>query len=119
MGWFRKEGEKSFGTCALTQAGFIRVMTNEALSGKRIEYSEARELLGHLTRMEGHVFWPTNVSFLDATALFSERIFGHRQVTDAYLLGLAIREKGILVTLDKAILHLAGHEYRKHVHLLD
>jgi hypothetical protein len=39
-------------------------------------------------------------------------------VTDAYLLGLAIREELILVTMDKAILHLAGSEHRKHVLLL-
>jgi len=39
-------------------------------------------------------------------------------VTDAYLLGLAIQQNLILITLDKALLHLAGKENSKHVLLL-
>jgi hypothetical protein len=34
---------------------------------------------------------------------FRDRIIGHQQITDAYLLGLAIRKKARLVTFDKAI----------------
>lgn len=34
----------------------------------------------------------------------------HRQITDVYLLELAVKESGVLVTLDKAIRHLAGAE---------
>lgn len=41
-----------------------------------------------------------------------------KQVTDAYLLGLAVREDVILTTMDKGILHLAGDEHSKHVLLL-
>jgi hypothetical protein len=40
-------------------------------------------------------------------------------VTDAYLLGLAVRERLALVTLDKAVVYLAGNEHRKHVLLLE
>jgi hypothetical protein len=46
------------------------------------------------------------------------RLYGTNQVTDAYLLGLAVRENRILVTMDKGILHQAGDEHRKQVLLL-
>lgn len=47
------------------------------------------------------------------------RIFGHQQVTDAYLLGLAIKEEGALVTFDKGIQYMAGAEFSQHVLLLE
>ena len=49
---------------------------------------------------------------------FARKIFGHLQINDAYLLGLAIHEKGVLLTRDKGILHLAGSEFTKNEKLL-
>ena len=40
-------------------------------------------------------------------------------MTAAYLLGMAIKEQGKLVTFDKGVVYLAGDEYRKHVLLLE
>lgn len=118
MTWFRGSGEKAFSTCALTQAGFLRIMSNPVFLKEKIKLSEARQLLGDLTRLKGHTLWPINIDFLEATKPFHEKMQGHRQVTDAYLLGLAIHEKGTLVTLDKAIRHLAGDEFAKHILLI-
>ncbi len=53
------------------------------------------------------------------SAPFAERLFGHQQITDACLLGLAVREDGVLVTMDKGIAYLAGEEYSKNLLLLD
>ena len=44
---------------------------------------------------------------------------GHRQTTDAYLLGLAVFNKGKLATLDRGIVYLAGNEYSGHVELIE
>jgi len=46
------------------------------------------------------------------------RLYGTKHVTDAYLLGLAVQSDLVLVTMEKAIIHLAGAEYRKHVLVL-
>lgn len=119
MQWFHKSGERAFSTCALTQAGFVRIVTNPTFLQDKITFDEARRLLDDLTHLKGHSFWPINLSFLDATAPLAGRILGHRQVTDAYLLGLAIREKGILATLDKATRHLAGDEFARHVLVIE
>jgi uncharacterized protein len=61
-----------------------------------------------LTRLPGHHFWTMDVDFLSTVEPLLERFFGHQQVTDAYLLGLAIRKKGKLATFDKALRSLAG-----------
>jgi toxin-antitoxin system PIN domain toxin len=116
--WFLGEGRHSFATCALTQAGFVRVLSNPTLTGVAVHIAEAQDLLRTITQIEGHQFWPIERGPLESVALFSGTLQGFRQITDAYLLGLAIQRKGTLVTLDKAIPHLAGHEHRKNVKLL-
>ncbi len=80
---------------------------------------EALAMLDRVTQLPGHSFWPMEVAFLDAVAPFAERLFGHQQVSDAYLLGMAIRKKGRLVTLDRAIETLAGSEFRNAVVVLE
>jgi predicted nucleic acid-binding protein len=50
-----------------------------------------------------HHFWPDEISFHDAIAQLGREVVGHRQITDAYLLGLVIFRKGKLATFDRAI----------------
>jgi predicted nucleic acid-binding protein len=64
-------------------------------------------------------YWPITTSWTSLVEPFRERIYGHRHVTDAFLLGLAIKEHGVLVTLDKALRHLAGPKLSKHVLVLE
>lgn len=63
---------------------------------------EALPLLGEIVRQKNHIFWPDDIGLLDERVP-SGLLVGHRQVTDAYLLGLAIRRKGRLFTLDAGI----------------
>ena len=49
-----------------------------------------------------HAFWPDAVSLLDAGRISWSAVLGARQVTDAYLLALAVEQGGRLVTLDRA-----------------
>ncbi len=50
-----------------------------------------------------HEFWPCTPSLLDTSAVDASRLHGHRQVTDAYLLALAVRHGGRLVTFDLGV----------------
>ena len=64
---------------------------------------EVLDHLRHFCSSPHHVFWTESVSLTD-TALFNlAHIGGHRQITDVYLLGLAKRRGGTLVTLDDSI----------------
>ncbi len=65
----------------------------------------------------GYRYQPIGEEWQTLTEPFAKQLHGHNQVTDAYLLGLAIREGLVLTTFDKALLHMAG-EYKKHVLLL-
>jgi hypothetical protein len=76
-------------------------------------------MLADLARHPGYRYWPITANWIALVAPFRERVFGHQQINDAYLLGLAVKEKGILVTLDKAIKFLAGAKYSKNVLVLE
>ncbi len=117
--WWKESEGKPWATCPLTQAGLVRIISNPGFPPDPVNVAEALQLLTDITHRPGHSFWPMDISFAEAVQPFRDRLFGHRQVTDAYLLGLAIRNKGKLATLDRAIRAMAGREFAQYVTVLD
>jgi toxin-antitoxin system PIN domain toxin len=115
--WFEVSGHRDWGVCAFTGAGLVRLLTNPKIASFSVE--EASDLLAALTDHPGYHFWPITDDWATLASPFIERVFGHQQITDAYLLGLAIKEGGVLVTMDAAIKYLAGARYADHVLLLE
>jgi uncharacterized protein len=116
--WFGSPGDKEWGTCPLTEAGLIRYVMNPAAGFPAAGLEAAIDALGKLAQRPGHRFWPITNGWGTLTADFASCIFGHEQVTDAYLLGMAIKEDGVLVTFDKGIRYLAGPQYADNVLIL-
>ena len=50
-----------------------------------------------------HVFWPDDISLRDDTRVDFNRVQGHHQITDLYLLALAVHRGGCLASFDQAI----------------
>jgi len=113
--WFSTPGIQ-FAICAFTEAGFLRIMTG-ARPGQ-ITMPDATAILNQLTQHPGYRYLSITADWQTLCSPFFARLYGTNQVTDAYLLGLAVRENLVLFTMDKGILHLAGKEHRKHVLLL-
>jgi len=61
------------------------------------------ERLAEACRQAIHEFWPDEVSLLDPHVVDNRRIHGPRQLTDLYLLALAVHNQGRLVTFDSGI----------------
>jgi toxin-antitoxin system PIN domain toxin len=104
--WFDRNSHKRWATCPFTQAAFVRIVTNPAFSSDAVTPQEAVKLLGSNLDNPSHRFWADEISFVQAVQPFERRLKGHQQVTDAYLLGLAIHKKGKLVTMDRALVAL-------------
>ncbi len=115
-GWFYGSPDLEWSMCAFTESGFLRIVTVPRPG--RIPMADATEILNQLTQHPGYRYLPITADWQTLCSPFFKRLYGTNQVTDAYLLGLAVREDLVLVTMDKAILHLAGKEYRKHILLL-
>jgi predicted nucleic acid-binding protein len=61
-----------------------------------------------VVKRPSHRFWRDEIGFVQAARPFAAQLIGHQQITDAYLLGLAVHKKGKLLTLDRGIRSLAG-----------
>ncbi len=117
--WFRSSGKDNWGVCPLTEIGFVRITTNPSFYPGPRTHEQATSALAELANRPGYRYWPLTESWTALTAPFAPRISGHQQVTDAYLLGLAIKENGVLVTFDKGIKYIAGAEFSRNVLILE
>jgi uncharacterized protein len=109
--WFTRRPAVPFATCPITQAAMLRLLMQEIAGSTRFSIDEACAALENLVEHPRHVYWPDDTPYLEATTALLKRMQGHRQITDAYLLGLARHHGGKLATLDKAIVGLAGPEF--------
>lgn len=101
--WFRRNHSMGWATCPVVQAGFVRVSSNPVAIPGAKSPAEAFALLHEITALENHTFWKDDVRIDRSKLVAHARIVGHRQVTDAHLLAVALRHKGRLATLDGGI----------------
>lgn len=99
---FTKTWCLDWASCPLTENGFVRV-TAQLNPKLRQAHKVARSALVQTCANTSHQFWPDDQSILQDGFLNWDAIQGHRQITDAYLLGLAQRRAGRFVTLDRRI----------------
>ena len=101
--WFGRNRKRGWATCPITVNGCVRVLSNPAYPTVSTTPAEAASRLGALCAGPGHEFWSDSVSLLDEPLFRPQAITGHRQITDIYLLGLAVRHGGRLATFDRSI----------------
>lgn len=100
--WLEAEIRHGWASCAITQNGFTRVISQPRYPSP-IPVTQAIMRLANATRGKHHEFWSCQLSLLDQRVIDPTRIHGPRQVTDVYLLALALRNGGRFVTFDRAI----------------
>ncbi len=100
--WFTTHHTAGWATCPMTQCAFVRISMNPRYSGLGEVSVRAAALLESVVELPFHEFWADDLPF-SADEVPKAGITGHRQITDAYLLGLAAHHGGKLVTLDRGI----------------
>ena len=101
--WFARHSRAGWATCPFTQAAFVRILSNPAFSTNALTPANALRVLESNLRLPSHHFWPDSISVVDALKNIEGRFTGHRQITDAYLVSLAVHHRGKLATLDHGI----------------
>ena len=99
--WFAENGQPAWATCPLTENGFIRIASHPNYPNRPGDVPAVCYILGQICESSGHHFWSDDLSILDI--LEPDAIITSAQITDVYLLGLAVRKKGKLATLDQRI----------------
>jgi uncharacterized protein len=111
--WFERNARHGWSTCPITQIGFVRILSNPSMSENAPNLTEATRLLKQNIAHPNHEFWPEDITYAEAVEPLASRLQGHRQITDAYLLGLAMHRKGRLATFDRSIAALLPEGRRK------
>ncbi|HYU19592.1 MAG TPA: TA system VapC family ribonuclease toxin [Chloroflexota bacterium] len=99
--WFAQTGRLSWATCPITENGFVRIASHPRYPNRPGSVGAVLEILSQLCAAEGHQFWSENVSIRDLIG--PDQLISHAQVTDAFLLGLAVHQAGKLATLDQRL----------------
>lgn len=100
--WFRHNLDAGWASCPITENGTARIMASPGYPNPL----PVAEVLSRLAQaMDGgdHRFWPDDVSLTDASIFDVGALLGPKQITDRYLLALAVRNNGRLVTFDQSM----------------
>lgn len=100
--WLVTNMAHGWASCPLTQNGCLRIMSQPSYPGTQ-PMAVLLDMLHASTHQPHHAFWPDGVSMLDAALFHRPHIHVSRQITDLYLLALAVRNDGRLVTFDQRI----------------
>jgi len=100
--WLQGNIGQGWASCPITQNGLVRIMSQPAYP-QSVSPFQAAELLRSATATSHHEFWTDNISLLDEKQFDMTRLHGARQITDAFLLALAVKYRGRFVTFDTAV----------------
>ena len=105
--WFGEVRRRRWATCAITQLAFVRLTSNPRVVGGQITPAQAVWALAEMAALPQHEYWPDSPEPLALATLQNPALVGHRQVTDAWLLGLAAQRGQRLATLDRGLVSYA------------
>jgi uncharacterized protein len=100
--WLESHARDGWASCPITENGCVRIMSHPGYPNA-LPVRAIMERLAEAGASSFHEFWADDVSLLDAEVANSARIHGPRQITDVYLLALAVRHRGRFVTLDGSV----------------
>lgn len=106
--WFGARRRARWATCTLTQLGLIRLISNPAFSRDALSPADAVLLLSTNISHPNHEFWVEDLPVPAALEAVPQKLQGHQQLTDAYLLALASHRGGALATFDRGFEALAA-----------
>ncbi len=104
--WFKAHAQQGWASTAVTQSAFVRIVSQSAFAGRVIPVYQVAELLLRNTAHPHHRLLTMDFGFEQVLGCCTGGLFGHRQVTDAYLLATAQRHGCKLLTFDAGIAHL-------------
>ena len=116
--WFAGQGHHAWATCPLTENGVLRIVGNTRYPNSPGTPAAVAPLLATLRTLPGHVFWPDDISLLDAERVDAARLLGSAQVTDTYLLALARAHGGQLASFDRRLVKDAVRRGAQRLHLI-
>lgn len=101
--WFALTGRANFATSPIVENGALRILGNPRYAGSPGSPAAVAPSLNSLRAIGDHRFWPDDLSLLDSPHIDVAKLRAAGQVTDTYLLALAVSRGGRLATLDRKL----------------
>lgn len=90
--------------CPIVENMVLRIMNTPAVLGSTpTDFAGTRAALRHVCSRRDSEWWADDVSLISSERIVWEHVLGHRQVTDCYLLAMAVEHGGVLTTFDQRI----------------
>ncbi len=102
----------------MTENGLLRIVGHPRDPNSPGTPAVVAGILGGLRALPGHGFWPDDISLMNGAWLDANRLLHRGQVTDSYLLALAVAHKGKLASFDRRLVTVAVHGARDLLHLI-
>ena len=100
--WMASHTRLGWASCPLTQNGCLRILSLPSYPNSQ-PTAVAADRLARAASGRNHMFWPDAISLLTTGVVRWDRVLTSRQITDSYLLALAVGQGGRLVTFDRGI----------------
>jgi len=114
--WFDAIGRHSWSTSPITENGALRVLSHPRYSNSPGSPAVIAQMLQEFCTLSGHVFWPDDITLLDPRRVDASRLLATTQITDSYLLAVAVAHGGQLATFDRRLIADAVHDGLKGLH---
>jgi toxin-antitoxin system PIN domain toxin len=117
--WFGETGAESWATCPLTENGVVRIVGHPKYPNSAGSPAAVAPIVVRLRALPGHVFWKDDLSLVNSDIVVADQIATPGQVTDTYLLALAVANEGQLATFDRRLSPKAVRGGRAGLHIID
>jgi len=118
LSWFSTVGKHAWATCPMTENAVLRIVGHPSYPNWFGNPPVVAESLTKFLSLPGHAFWPDDVSLFDREKVNVAYLSTAGQITDSYLLALAIAHRGQLASLDRRLVTDAVQNGAQGLHLI-
>ena len=101
--WLAQSAPRPWASCPISQNAVLRILGNPRYPNSPGPPAVVAPLLQGWRALPRHRFWADGLSLLESDLVRIDRLLDPAQLTDAYLLALAVHHGGHLVTLDRRL----------------
>ena len=115
--WLSRNIGGGWASCPITQNGCIRIMSQRNYQPEPFAIKDIMDLLEYEVSQQHHEFIVDDISLIHPSIIDRKKLSNPGQLTDCYLLALAVKHQCRLVTLDRKIIDSAVKNFSQD-HLL-
>lgn len=116
--WFETTGKADWSSCPITENGVVRIVGHPKYPNSPGSPATVASIVARMRDLPGHSFWPDDLSLAKSEIVDANKILTSAQVTDTYLLALAVSRGGMLASFDRRLTTTAVERGKAHLTII-